>query len=203
MSTIQQDAMTTATIAVERPQFLGRFLARLSLEQYEAMIASGVFGDNDRFELLEGMLVEKMTKGRRHSISSENARHAIEGILPAGWHLEVEKPLRLPVRQSLPEPDMFVARGRAGDYRDQDPGPPDVVLVVEVSDSSVAADRALAATYLDGGVPAYWLVNLRDRQLEIYSTASAGPVIVGEAGSVELVLGGTAVGRIAVAEILP
>jgi len=201
MSTIHQDLFTTTE--VERPQFLGRCLARLTLDQYESMIASGVFGDGDRFELIEGMLVEKMARGRRHSISSEHARHAIEGILPDGWHLEVEKPMRLPVRQSLPEPDMFVARGRASDYRDQDPDPPDVAMVVEVSDSSVAADRVLASTYLGGGVPVYWLVNVRDRQLEIYAAGAPGPVIVAEAGSAELVLCGTAVGRIAVADLLP
>src|SRR5262245_37428586 len=98
---------------------------------------------------------------------------------------------------------MFVARGVADDYEDLDPGPPDVALVVEVSDSSLAEDRAMAATYLGGGIPIFWLVNVADRQLEAIRDDPTKPTITREAGHVDLVLDGQVVARIAVADLLP
>jgi Uma2 family endonuclease len=193
---------TTTTVPGPAALPLGRVPYRVSVERYEAMVRAGVFTRADRLELIEGVLVEKMTKGRRHSRGSENCRRAIEAALPKGWHLEVEKPVRLPRRQSMPEPDLFVARGEVDDYEDLDPGPPDVALVVEVSDTTLAADRALAATYLGGEIPEYWLVNLADRALEVHR--SGKPVqVLGETDSVNLVLDGQVVRRIAVAELLP
>jgi Uma2 family endonuclease len=179
--------------------------ARLGVERYEAMIDSGLFTDDDRFELIEGTLVKKMTKGRGHSAGSVKCRLTIERLLPAGWHVRTEMPVRIPTRESMPEPDVSVARGVADDYLDLDPGPGEVALVVEVSDSTLAGDRALAATYIGGGIPVYWLVNLRDRQVEVY-TAAAGtqtPAILAETDTADLVITGTVVGQIAVSDLLP
>ena len=105
----------------------------------------------------------------------------------------------------MPEPDVSVVRGQIDDYLDFDPGPEDLALVVEVSDSMVRADRALAATYLGGGVPLYWLVNIQDRQLEVFTreAGSQAPMILGESDAVDLVIAGRMVDRIAVAELLP
>jgi Uma2 family endonuclease len=183
--------------------FHGRPLGRLPVETYEAMITSGLLGEEDRLELIEGALVAKMTKGRRHSRGSMKCWQAILAALPAGWHVEVETPVRLPARDSMPEPDVSVVRGEIDDHADQDPGPPDVALVVEVSDATLAADRALAATYLGGGIPTYWLLNVRDRQLEIYSEPGAAPTVVPESGSAELILDGRPVARIPLADMLP
>jgi Uma2 family endonuclease len=169
------------------------------------MIDSGVFDDEDQFELIEGTLVQKMTKKRRHSSGSEKSWRAVQALLPAGWHVEIEKPVRIPQRDSMPEPDVAVVRGDIDDYLDLDPGPDDLALVVEVSYSTVRADRALAATYLGGGVPVYWLLNVRDRQLEVY-TLDAGPQApktLRESDSVDLMIAGAVAGQIAVADLLP
>ena len=140
---------------------------RLSVDQYEAMVRADIVSD-DRLELIEGLLVRKMTKKPDHSASSEGTWRAIHATLPEGWHVRIEKPVRIPARDSMPEPDVSVARGSFHDYVTIDPGPDDVALVVEVARSSVAADRALARTYGGGGIPVYWIVNVVDRQLEIY-----------------------------------
>jgi Uma2 family endonuclease len=107
----------------------------------------------------------------------------------------------------MPEPDVSVARGAPDDYLDLDPGPQDVALVVEVSDTTLAADRAMALIYGGGGIPVYWIVNVKDLQLEVYANPVEGaypaPTILDESASVELVLGGQVVGRIAVADLLP
>jgi Uma2 family endonuclease len=169
------------------------------------MIDAGLFSEDDRFELIEGTLVQKMTKKRKHSTGSEKSRRAIERALPVGWHVEMEKPVRIPARDSMPEPDLSVVRGEIDDYEDVDPGPGDLALVVEVSDTTVQADRAMAATYIGGGIPFYWLVNVRDRQLEVYTTGTgaSAPIILAQNETAELVIAGQIVGRIAVADLLP
>jgi Uma2 family endonuclease len=178
-------------------------LARLSVETYEAMIASGAFGENDRIELIEGALVEKMTKKPSHSTASELCAEAIRGVLPPGWHVRIEKPVRISARDSMPEPDASVVRGAIRDYEDRDPNPDDVALVVEVSYTTVRADRALAASYIGGGIPVYWIVNLQDRQLEVYTEGASAPAVLTEAQSVDLIVGGHTVSRILVADLLP
>ncbi len=189
----------------------GRVPYRLSVEQYEAMVASGAFRKEDRLELIEGSLVEKMTKGPNHSTGSEDCWRALHGVLPAGWHVRIEKPVRIHDRDSEPEPDVSVARGKTADYRSRHPGPAEVSLVVEVADTSVEEERAMALTYGGGGIPVYWLVNLRDRQLEVY-TEPSGPsppvgyrrcTVLHPGQDVALALDGQEVARIAVADLLP
>ena len=140
----------------------GRVPYRLSVEQYEAMVASGAFKKEDRLELIEGSLVEKMTKGPNHSTGSEDC--SCDPCCAPRWLARpIEKPIRIPDRDSEPEPDVSVARGKTADYRRRHPGPAEVGLVVEVADSSVEDDRAMAMTYGGGGIPVYWLVNVARR----------------------------------------
>ncbi len=180
---------------------------RLSVEQYEAMIENGILPESNRFELIEGKLVEKMTKGGKHSAGSERAWRAIHALLPGGWHVRIEKPVRIPSRRSEPEPDVSVARGGVDDYEDRNPDAADVALIVEVSESSIAKDRRLARVYAGGNIPTYWLLDLAGRQLEVYSDPVAGvypaPRILAETESADVVLDGQVVGRIAVADLLP
>jgi len=179
---------------------------RLSVDQYEAMVKADIITD-EGLELIEGLLVEKMIKKPEHSASSEGTWRAIHAALPLGWHVRIEKPVRIPPRDSMPEPDVSVARGSHHDYVERDPDPADVALVVEVARSSVAADRALAKTYGGGNIPAYWIVNVVDRQIEVYASPVDGayppPVIVPESGFVDLVIAGERVARIPAAELLP
>src|SRR5208337_2079333 len=156
--------MTTATTQTQIPGS-GRKPARLSVAKYEAMVASGAFTRADRFELIEGILVERITKNPPHSVVNGFCLDALGQSLPAGWHVRKEDPVRIPNRDSEPEPDIAVVRGKRADYFDRHPGPPDVALVVEVADSTLEDDRDLAVTYGGGGIPVYWIVNIRERQL--------------------------------------
>jgi Uma2 family endonuclease len=180
---------------------------RLSVDQYEQMVENGILPETNRFELIEGKLVEKMTKGGKHSASSERAWRAIHALLPPGWHVRIEKPVRIPKRRSEPEPDVSLARGVIDDYEDRHPGPSDLALVVEVTRSSVAKDRALARIYGGGGIPVYWIINVHKRQLEIYTNPVDGvyptPKILSQLESIELVLDGQAVGQIAIVDLFP
>ncbi len=179
---------------------------RLTVDQYEAMVDAGILGDDAGLELIEGQLVKKMTKKPPHSSAVEGTWRAIHAALPPGWHVRIEEPVRIPSRDSMPEPDVSVARGSHRDYRDRDPGPEELALVVEVARSSLSADRALARTYGGGRIPAYWIVNVVDRQIEAYSNPVDGaypaPVIVPETGVVDLVVDGNALARISAAALL-
>jgi Uma2 family endonuclease len=106
-----------------------RLLYRMSMEKYEAMVQSGVFTKRDRLQLVEGFLVGKMTDHPPHASVSVTTADAVRAILPQGWHLRCEKPLRITSRASLPEPDIVVARGRSQDYLKRHPEPVDVSLV--------------------------------------------------------------------------
>ena len=73
----------------------------------------------------------------------ELTRPALERLLPEGWHIRNDRPLRIPKQASVPEPDLVITRGSIRDYLEHHPEPADVALVVEVSDSSLAEDRKL------------------------------------------------------------
>ena len=104
-----------------------------------------------------------------------------------------------------------MTRGKRADWLHRHPGPADVALVVEVADSSVEDDRAMAVTYGGGNVPVYWLVNIRDRQIEVYTGPSGPSEPVGyrhcevlfPGDVVTLMLEGREVARIPVADLLP
>jgi Uma2 family endonuclease len=189
-----------------------RSLYRLSLEKYEALVRSGVFTKRDRLVLIEGFLVAKMTQYPPHAVSSELCRVRLDLTMPPGWHLRSERPLRIPNRASMPEPDLVVTRGGIRDFVARHPEPADVALVIEVADSSLDDDRTLMSrVYGGGGIGFYWIVNLVERQVEVYSGPSGPSEPIGYRHcevyrldqEVPLVIAGTEVGRIPVEDFLP
>jgi Uma2 family endonuclease len=183
-------------------------LYRLTVEQYEAMRAAGILDEADAVELIDGLLVEKMTGKPPHVVACELTFWAIHGILPSGWRPRWESPVRTPKR-SEPEPDISVVRGddpRANKLHH--PGPDDIALLVEVSENSLGFDqRAKLRIYAAAGIPYYWILNLVDRQLEVYSdphsTGYRSRPTLGPEEQVALVIDGREVGRLTVADLLP
>jgi len=177
-------------------------LYRLTVDEYER-IADGL---DSPVELVDGYLVAKMTKKPPHVIACEKTRDALMRTVSAGWRVMSEAPVRIP-EYNEPEPDLALARGTVEDYLDRHPGPADVGLVVEVADSSLRRDRKRAHVYGPSGIPVYWIVNLVDRQVEVYSTLGPdgyGPSEILKPGqAVPVVIDGIKVGQIAVSDILP
>ena len=183
---------------------------RLSVEQYRGMLAAGVLKSGDPVELLEGWLVEKMTKNPPHRIATRRVRVTLEALVPNGWYVDTQEPIV--TADSEPEPDVAVIRGRTEDYPDENPNASHVGLVVEVADESLLRDRELKARiYGRAGIPTYWIVNLRDRTLEVLegpggSLSAAGYTrqtryAVGE--SAVVVLDGVEIGSVRVADLFP
>jgi Uma2 family endonuclease len=179
---------------------------RMSIDKYEKLVASGVFTKRDKLQLVNGILVAKVTQNPPHSLADLLCNKALARVIPAGWHLRPDKPVRLPP-DGEPEPDQCVVRGSERDYLDRHPSAADVGLLVEVADTSLAADREMARTYSARRIAIYWIVNLRESQIEVYTEPTAdgyGLQRVYKPGDdVPVVLDGIEVGRIAVSETLP
>jgi Uma2 family endonuclease len=180
----------------------------MTVEQYEAMVSSGAFKARDRFHLINGYLVAKMTQNPPHVVADELCGGALARLIPTGWHVLAGKPIRLPGRDSEPEPDRSVVRGTIRDYENRHPGPDDIAMVVEVANSSLQEDREMAAAvYGPSGIPVYWIVNLVNRQVEVYTDPgpqgyrSRADFLEGQ--SVAVVVDGQHLGQVAVLDILP
>jgi Uma2 family endonuclease len=203
MSTMAQQTPLPITVS---PHLASR-LSRLTVWQYDRMIENGTFVNAEDVELIEGLLVTKMGRNRPHEQAGKKGLAALLRIAPSGWHVAKEDPI-VASDWSKPEPDLALVRGRVEDYADRDVTAGDVGLTVEIADSSLAADReVMGRLYAAGGIPVYWIVNVKDRQLEVYANPVNGaypaPRILGETESVELVIDGQVLGQIAIADLLP
>jgi Uma2 family endonuclease len=146
---------------------------RLSIEQYHAIIQAGILTDDDSVELLEGWLVFKMPKNPPHRVTTRLVRTALENILPAGWYVDSQEPITL--SNSEPEPDIVVVRGDTRQYLDRHPGAEDIALIIEVSDTTLQRDRTVKKRiYARAGISIYWIVNLVEEQVEVYSQPKRG-----------------------------
>jgi Uma2 family endonuclease len=182
---------------------------RLSVEQFHLMIDAGLFANDDGVELLEGWLMPKMPKKPEHPDAVENLREAFSGLLPPGWFIRCQDPIT--TEESEPEPDVAVIRGKRSDYRGRHPRSKDAGLVVEVSDTTLARDRGVKKRiYARAAIPIYWIVNLQDRCIEVY-TDPTGPAeqpdyqqprVYGENEFVPVVLDGQVIGQVEVKQLL-
>lgn len=183
---------------------------RLSVAQYLQMARAGILTEEDRVELLEGVLVTKMGKNPPHIWSSSQTYDALVRILPAGWCIYKEEPIV--AGESTPEPDGLVVRGSREDYKGRLPGAPDAVLVIEVADTTLPRDQAeKKRIYARAAIPIYWIINLNGNRIEVYSDPT-GPEAqpdyhtrrdYGPDDEVPVVIEGREVGRLAVRDLLP
>ena len=181
--------------------------ARISVERYHSLVASGLIGEDDPIELLDGVLVEKMTKNPPHVVATRQCDLALLKILPAGWHVRNQDPITLST--SEPEPDLVVVRGRLQDYSGRHPGADDIGLVIEVADASLLTDRYKGTLYAGAGVPAYWIVNLVENLVEVYLkpdrslAAYTRKEELRSGDSLNLVLDGVDIGQIELSALFP
>jgi Uma2 family endonuclease len=141
-------------------------IKRWTRVEYDRLIECGVFGPEDRIELLGGLLVVREPQGSPHALGIRMAEEALRAVFASGWDVRVQLPVALD-DDSEPEPDVSVVPGSFRDYRHGHP--PRAVLIVEVAESSLALDRGeKAGLYARAGLADYWIVNLVDHVLEVY-----------------------------------
>lgn len=145
---------------LNQPGFQKRVMP-LSVRAWHEMIAQGVAPD--RAELIQGVIVEKMPKSILHIKLAGRLFKLLLEALPVAFWVRKEDPLTL--QESEPEPDVSVVAGSEQEYQAH---PGTARLVIEVSISTLEDDRALAAVYAEAGVEEYWIVNGRERWIEVF-----------------------------------
>jgi Uma2 family endonuclease len=174
------------------------------------MIDTGLLQEGEPIELLEGYLVEKGMRNPPHDGAVTRLTNRLPRRVPTGWVTRVQCATAL--GESEPEPDGAVVRGDDTAYDTRLPGPQDFGLVIEVSDSTLTFDRRdKGRIYSRVGIPVYWIVNIPDRQVEVYTDpdpAAPQPAyrtrtdyVPGQ--DIPLVLDGATVGGVPVTDLLP
>ncbi|MBP3957448.1 Uma2 family endonuclease [Gemmata sp. G18] len=201
----------TARITAVPPSYLSRTLyPRVTVAEYHQMIEDGAFGDGDRIELLEGYLVQKMSHNTPHSVAVQKLIKRLVRLAPPGWEPRSQLPITL--SDSEPEPDGLLAKGDETTFAAHHPLPAEIGIVIEVADSSLHTDRNdKGRIYARAGIPVYWIVNVADRQVEVYTNpdTTANPPAYRTrtdhrpGDPVPVVLDGTTTSAIPVNELLP
>lgn len=150
---------------LERPDIRHR-VAPLSVTGYHQLRDLGLI--ETRTELLNGVIVEKMTKSPLHTFLAQRLHSQLAEGLPSDCQLRKEDPLTL--ETSEPEPDLAIVAGDSDTYRSHHPRT--AKLVVEIAVSSVEMDRAKAGAYAKADVPVYWLVLAEHHRVDVYSQPS-------------------------------
>ena len=142
-----------------------------TVAEYHRLLDAGVLPETERVELLEGWIVKSTTRKPPHDARLDQAHEVVRERLPPGWRVRVQSAITLD--DSEPEPDLAVVVGPASRYLERHPGPADIALIIEVADSSLALDREVKArVYARAGIPTYWIVNLVDARVEVYTRPS-------------------------------
>jgi Uma2 family endonuclease len=145
---------------------------RFTTERYFQLVEDGVIGPDDRVELLDGVIVAVPPSGPRHAaVVTSVGRALILACAGANVTVRVQTPL-VASAFSAPEPDIAIVSGKDYDYFDAHPKT--ALLVVEVSDYSLPQDRMTKSRiYAEAGIAEYWIVNVRDRRLEVMRAPDA------------------------------
>ena len=140
---------------------------RFSLEEYMQMIKLGILDENDKLELIRGELVKKMTIGDPHAACVDRLTKLFIRRLDDSVTVRSQNPVI--VLDSRPEPDVVLAVARDHEYATAAPQPNDILLLIEVADSSLEYDRTeKLSLYAEAGVREYWIANIQGHCVEVY-----------------------------------
>jgi Uma2 family endonuclease len=141
---------------------------KLTVEDYHRMAEAGIFGEEERVELIEGELIDMAPIGPVHAGLANRLIKLFAMRVADRATVCVQNPIRLGLR-SEPQPDFALLRYRADDYTGVLPAPEDVLLAVEIADTTVRYDRKIKMRlYARHGIPEYWLINVPKRQIEVH-----------------------------------
>lgn len=141
-------------------------LHRWSVEDYRRMAQSGLLDATDRVELIEGELIDMAPIGCRHAFLVDRLAELLGGGPRANDMVRVQNPVSLDTR-SEPQPDIALVNRE--NYSDRHPGPGDIRLIVEVSDTTMVYDRDVKLPlYARAGIPEVWLLDAQSGELTVH-----------------------------------
>lgn len=142
---------------------------RFTLAEYERLIELGFLTQNDRVELIRGQIIEMTVKGKLHATVSRLLLRELAKLIGDRATLQVQDPIVLP-NNSEPEPDFAILSNRSDNYLTTHPNANNVLLLIEISDSSLKYDQEVKLPlYAEAGICSYWIFNLVETCLETYS----------------------------------
>jgi Uma2 family endonuclease len=140
----------------------------LTSADYYQMMESGIIREGERVELISGQIFTMAAKGTRHTVATTRLITELPMLMQRRAIVRCQEPITL-LNNSEPEPDIAIVKLRSDDYVNSHPSPADIILVIEVADSTIKFDRETKAPlYAAAGINEYWIVNLIDDRLEIY-----------------------------------
>jgi Uma2 family endonuclease len=132
----------------------------LTSADYYQMMESGIIREGERVELILGQIFTMAAKGTRHTVATTRLITELPMLIQRRAIVRCQEPITLP-NNSEPEPDIAIVKLRSDDYINSHPSPADIILVIEVADSTIKFDRETKAPlYAAAGISEYWIVNL-------------------------------------------
>ena len=142
---------------------------RFTLDEYYKLAELGFFHEEERIELINGEIIQMVAKGKAHETCLRNLLRELPKLVEDRATLQCQAPIVVPPK-SEPEPDFAILKNRDDNYLSGHPQPADVLLVMEVSDSSLNYDQDIKIRlYAQAGISNYWIFNLFDNYLESYT----------------------------------
>ena len=180
---------------------------RFTVAQFSHLLRDGTIGPRERVELIDGLVATKVSKNPPHILVGKLLFSSLQGIVPAGWHVTKDDDIVVSDHDQ-PQPDLAVVRGSPRDYQHRYATAADIALAADISESTLASDRLVKMPrYASGDIPAYWIVNLVDEQVEVYTKPVGATytdrTVFTRGQEIPVMIDGRVAGRIAVSEILP
>ncbi|HEY2911612.1 MAG TPA: Uma2 family endonuclease [Gemmataceae bacterium] len=188
----------------------GRPVRRFTVEQYHRLIDSEILSEGERCELIRGIILEKPVPGPSHSKSTRRLLRRLVAFFPEPeWVVGIQDSITL--SDSEPEPDFYAAVGPEEKYDHRHPEPEDLVLVVEVSDSTAGFDRRTKLPlYAAALVPEFWIIDVKACCIEVHTQPRGGKkpgyrkqVIYRAGDSVPICDGAKRLGTVPAGDLLP
>jgi Uma2 family endonuclease len=183
---------------------------RFTVAQYQQMTSDGIFPADARIELLRGKVVNKMSRNPPHDVTLCVTQEELSPICTPEWVIRTQMAVVIG-KSNQPEPDIAVVLAPFKRYLRQHPQPKEIGMLVEIADSTLLEDRRdKAPIYAGGRIPWYWIVNVADKIVEVYSDPKGGAspeyrkredYEIGE--KVPVVINGKIVGHIDVGNLFP
>ena len=146
---------------------------KFTIDEYHKLVDIGFFTENDRLELIRGEIIEMAPKRTPHSVCNSTLFGELYKLFENRANVRGQEPITLP-SNSEPEPDVVIAKKQDDNYLSAHPTVEDIILVIEISDSTLKYDRETKLPlYAEAGINNYWIINLVERCVEVYSNPFA------------------------------
>lgn len=145
-----------------------------TVEAYRKLVEVGIIKDTDRVELINGQIVTMSPIKSEHASMVDDLLELLISHLAGKAIIKGQNPIHLD-NHSEPEPDVVIARLSKDRYRSNHPEPKDIHVVIEVSDTTLKKDQEIKVPlYASANIPEYWIINLVDKQIEVYRSPKNG-----------------------------